>query len=326
MAANRTGTAAVDDPVAEYVARYSNWGRWGAADEIGTANLITPAIVRDAARGVRTGQVIGLALPLDERGPQLGADGRFNCLRLSTATGTDHAAGSQRWRGAPLPRGFGYADDTIMMPVHSGTHWDALAHVFHDGLMYNGRPATDVSARGAAHGGVEHLGQTLVGRGVLLDVAGAQGITSLPDGHAIDAAQLDAAAEFGRVTVCEGDIVLLRTGHLGRGRQEGWGTYAGGDAPGLSFYAIPWLHAHGVAAVAADTWGVEVRPAELPDAYQPLHLVALVHMGLLLGEIFDFERLAQACAEAGRYEFLVSAPPLAITGASGAPPGPVAIL
>jgi len=117
----------------------------------------------------------------------------------------------------------------------------------------------------------------------------------------------------------------VRTGQMARCLAEGWGTYAGGDAPGLSFFTIPWLANRNIAAVATDTWGCEVRPNELPDSFQPFHIPALVYMGLLIGEMFDLEALAEACADDGRYEMLVSAPPLAFTGTAGAPPGPVAI-
>jgi len=321
-----TGPQAPADPLAEYVVKYSNWGRWGEADELGTANLITRAIVRDAARGVQSGRVVGLGLPFDQNGPQTGNLGRFNCLRYSNATGTDHADGRQLWQGEPFPRGFGCADDTIVLPLQSATHWDALSHIFHAGRMYNGRPAAEVTAAGAPHCASETWRESLVGRGVLLDLPGSQGVEWLEDGHAIDRDQLDAAAEFGKVEVREGDMILLRTGQLARCRRQGWGTYAGGDAPGLSFYALPWLAEHGVAAVASDTWGVEVRPNELPDSFQPFHLPAVVYMGLLLGEMFDLDGLAAACAEAGRYEVFVSAPPLAVTGSAGGPPGPVAVL
>lgn len=77
--------------------------------------------------------------------------------------------------------------------------------------------------------------------------------------------------------------------------------------------------------MASDTWGVEVRPNELPDSFQPFHIPALVDTGRLLGEVFDLEQLAAACADNGAYELLVSAPPLPFTGTAGAPPGPVAI-
>jgi kynurenine formamidase len=315
-----------DDAIDEYIAKYSNWGRWGDSDELGAVNLITRAIVRDAAHGVKSGRVVALALPFDQSGPQTGAYGRMNCLRYSTATGVEHETGVQTLLGQPAPHGFGYADDVVVLGLQSATHWDALSHIFHAGRMYNGRPASTVTTEGAAYCGAEVWRESLVGRAVLLDVPGALGVDTLQDGHAIDADQLDAAAEFGKVEVREGDIVLLRTGHLKRKREQGWGTYAGGDAPGLSYYSIPWLASHGIAAVASDTWGVEVRPNEFPDSFQPFHIPALVYMGLMLGEMFDFEALAQACAEDGRYEMFFSAPPLAVTGSVGGPPGPVAIL
>jgi kynurenine formamidase len=314
------------DPFDEYIAKYSNWGRWGADDQVGTANHITRAHVRAAARLVRSGRVISLAMHFDQRGPQTGANGRFNCLRYSVATGSDHVAGAQQFSGAPLPRQMGYADDTVVLHLQSATHWDSLCHIFHAGKAYNGVPAELVTSAGSPRLGSEQLKATLVGRGVLLDVPRAKGLDWLDDGYAITVDDLEATAEAQRVDVRDGDILLLRTGQMGRCLAQGWGTYAGGDAPGLSLFTIPWLAEKRVAAVASDTWGVEVRPNELPDSFQPFHIPALVYMGLLLGEMFQLEELAAACADAGTYEVFVSAPPLPFTGTAGAPPGPVAIL
>jgi kynurenine formamidase len=313
------------DALDEYIARYSNWERWGRDDQCGTANHITPAMVRDAARLVRTGQVVSLALNFDQHGPQTGAMGRFNCLRYSVATGSDHELQRQLWAGGPIPRQMGYADDTVVLHLQSATHWDSLCHIFHKGRMYNGHPASEFTAQGASRNGTEALKAKLVGRGVLLDIPRSKGVEWLEDGYAITVDDLEAAAEHGRVKVGDGDILLLRTGQMARCLQQGWGTYAGGDAPGLSFYTIPWLAEHNVAAVASDTWGVEVRPNELPDSFQPLHIPAVVYMGLLLGEMFNLEALSEACAGDGAYEMLVSAPPLPFTGTAGGPPGPVAI-
>jgi kynurenine formamidase len=317
---------AADDPLEEYITRYTNWGRWGQGDECGTTNFVTDAIVRDACRAVQSGRVVGLGLGFDQNGPMTGANGRFNCLRYSTATGTDHATGNQLWSGQPFPREMGYADDVVTLPLQSATHWDALSHIFHRGKMYNGVPTEAITAAGASRNGVERLADRLVGRAVLLDMPRNKGVDWLEDGYAITADDLEEAATAARAEIREGDILLLRTGKLRHCRRDGWGDFAGGDAPGLSFHSIPWLYDHRIAAVASDTWGVEVRPNELPDSFQPFHIVALVYMGLLLGEMFDFEALAQACAEQERYELLLAASPLAFTGAAGAPPGPVAIL
>jgi kynurenine formamidase len=316
---------AIEDPFDEYIERYSNWGRWGEGDERGTTNLITPMIVTEASRRVSRGQVVPLGLEFNQQGPQTGANGRFNCLRFSVATGADHVVGAQQWAGEPLPRNFGFADDTVVLHLQSATHWDSLAHIFHHGRMYNGFPAEAVSAAGSPYNGSEALKGTLTGRGVLLDLPRSKNLPWLEDGYAITAEDLEAAAEFAGVEIRSGDMILLRTGMMARCLAQGWGTYAGGDAPGLSFFTIPWLHERGIAAVASDTWGVEVRPNELADSFQPFHIPTVVYMGLLLGEMFALDPLAELCAEDGDYEMLVVAPPLAVTGTAGAPPCPVAI-
>lgn len=315
-----------DDPFDEYIATYSNWNRWGSDDQIGTANYITRAGVVAAAGLVRTGRVVSLAMNIDQNGPQTGANGRFNCLRYSVATGSDHVVHEQRLEGQSLPRKMGYSDDVVVFHLQSATHWDSLCHVFHDGKAFNGRPAEQVNSLGAPWLGTEQLKASLVGRGVLLDLPAVKGVEWLEDGCAITTQDLDEAAESERVSIRAGDILLVRTGKMNRCRQQGWGQYAGGDAPGLSFYSIPWLAEHKIAAVATDTWGVEVRPNELTDCHQPLHIPAIVYMGLPLGEMFELDELADACANSGTYEMLIAAPPVPFTGTAGGPPGPVAIL
>ena len=128
------------------------------------------------------------------------------------------------------------------------------------------------------------------------------------------------------MTVGRGDIVLIRTGQMAHCRDAGtWGDYAGGPAPGLALDTATWIFDREVAAVACDTWGLEVQPNETPDVFQPLHIILIVHMGLLVGEIFDLEALADDCAADGRYEFLFTAPPLPITGGVGSPVNPLAV-
>lgn len=318
-------TEAKTDILTEYCERFRNWHKWGAEDEIGTLNYITPQKVVQAAGLVRQGKVISLALPFDANGPQTGRLNRVNPIHQMIATGTDHHTGRQTYMGRPFPHGFGYADDTVAMPLQCGTQWDALSHIFHHGKMWNGYDATLVASDGAAKNGIEKMRDRVVTRGVLLDVARAKGVDSLEPGYAITVADLDATMEIEDVRVEEGDIVLIRTGYLGHCLAHGWGTYAGGDAPGLSFYTAPWLYEKRIAGIASDTWGVEVRPNELPDSFQPLHLVMVVNMGLLVGEIFALDELAADCAQDGIYEFLFAAPPLPLTGAVGSPINPLAI-
>jgi kynurenine formamidase len=266
--------------------------------------------------------VISCALPFDDRGPQTGLAGRHNPIHTMLADGGDALAGAQDF----LPGGFRYADDSVTMPLQCGTQWDALAHVFYDGKMYNDRDMKLVTSRGAMANSIDRVKDGVVGRGVLIDLPRFLKVQWLDDGTRILPQDLDACAEAFGVTVESGDIVLVRTGMMARClEKKSWAGYCGGPAPGLSVHCAHWLYEREVAAVATDTWGVEVIPNETPDCFQPLHMIALRNTGLLFGEIFQLEDLAAACAEDGNYAFLFVAPPLPITGAVGSPINPLAI-
>lgn len=315
------------ETIREMSERHGNWGRWGPDDEKGTLNLVTPQLVVDAASLVSRGITISMALPYDETGPQTGFLGRFNPIHLMIRDGADAIAGTAiRDFHDGVDRHFQGADDLIIMPLQSGTQWDALAHVIFEGNIYNGHGAEWVSSKGALKGDVANAANSMVGRGVLLDVARSLGVEWLEPGHAIDADDLEKASKFGQVDVRAGDFVFVRTGAMTAARSAGtWGEYAGGDAPGLGLGSVEWIAARDIAAVATDTWGFEVRPNETPDVAQPLHIVLIVHMGLWIGEIFDLDALAEDCAEDGVYEFLFCGPPLPFTRAVGSPLNPMAI-
>lgn len=319
-------TPSIDTVIAQSQ-RHSNWGRWGDDDERGTLNHVTPDDVRRAAALVQSGRTISMALPYDEAGPQSGTFNRFNPIRLMTRDGADAIANTTvRDFYGGVDKHFRAADDMVIMPLQCGTQWDALAHVIYEDRIYNGYHADQVSSAGAWRNDVRQASNDMVGRGVLLDVPRALDVPWLEPGFAIGAEELDRAAEMAGVQVRRGDFVFVRTGSIARARSEGtWGDYAGGDAPGLGLASVDWIAEHEIAALAADTWGMEVRPNETPDVMQPLHIILLVHMGLWIGEIFDFEAIADDCAEDGRYEFFFCGPPLPFTRAVGSPLNPMAV-
>src|SRR5262245_6294644 len=223
------------ETVREMCATYSNWGRWGAADQRGTLNLITPECVVRAAGLVRKGRSISLALPFDESGPQTGAFNRFNPIHLMVRDGADALVGSSiRDFYGGVDRHFRGTDDVVIMPLQCGTQWDALSHVVFDDQIYNGYRADLVSSWGALKNDVCNGADSLVGRAVLLDLPRTLGVPWLEPGFVIGAAELDRAADAAGVTVSSGDILLVRTGAIAQVRSEGaWGEYAGGPAPGL---------------------------------------------------------------------------------------------
>ena len=309
------------DIIRETGERCRNWGRWGTDDERGTLNYITPEAIVEAARLVKRGAVFSLAIPFNARGPQINQPRRFNPIHRMMITGPDCTTGA-----ITFPGGVGFSDDMVIMPLQCATQWDALSHCFEDGRMYNGYDANEVSSRGAKRNGIDKIANGVVARGVLLDIPRLKGVKWLEPGCAITAGDLDAALAAHRVTVRSGDALLVRTGHMTLCKDRGgWGTYAGGDAPGLSFHTADWIHQRQIAAVATDTWGMEVRPNEIAGSFQPLHQVCIPNMGLTIGEIFFLDDLADDCARDGVYEFFFVAPPLPITGAVGSPINPLAI-
>jgi kynurenine formamidase len=298
----------------------SNWGRWGPDDGIGTLNLITPEKRVQGAACVRSGTAMSLALELRSDLPQPPGSGRLNPQHVMTETGSDAAVAE---------RVSAYSDDVLAMSVHAATHWDALSHVFHRGFMYNGRPCTDVTSGGARANDVVPFASRLVTRGVLVDIARLHGVDALAPDHEVTVADVESALAEQRVDLRAGDALLVRTGQFGRIAASGdWASFteANGELPhepGIGTDCLPWLREMGVAAIASDNWAVEHLTGG--DGRLPVHEVAIVHMGLPLGEIFQLDALAAACAQDGRYDFLLAAGPLPVRGGVGGPVNPVAI-
>jgi len=297
--------------------RVRNWGRWGADDEIGTLNFITPAKRAAAAQLVRKGLTFSLQIPMNGKGPMTGV-GRVNPVHTMTATGCDDV------QLFPMAAGARYTDDVMFLYLQSGTEWDGLAHVFYGDKLYNGYDASTVDSNGAHKVGIDKTCSSYVSRGVVLDVARFHGVDCLDPMHRIDGDELDAVAAAQGVSIESGDIILVRTGILAHYARTGrWDVYHGSH-PGLHHRAAIWLHDHEIAAVASDNGSVEGVDKQSLLAI-PLHQLALRDMGLPLGETFNLEALAADCAADGVYECFFVAPALNITGAVGSPVNPLAM-
>lgn len=297
--------------------RLSNWGRWdadGRRDERGTTNLLTPERIAAAAGLVREGKVFDLGIPFGPGGPQPGG-GRINPVLLLSETGADQE----------FPGAFHYADDYVFMPLQSATQWDGLAHVFYDDLLYNGFPASDVTPHGARHLSIEHQAKGVAGRGVLADVARYRGVDWLEAGEAIGPRELDAVLSAQGTELRGGDVLAVRTGWRRKFVADGDAASFMAGEPGLGLACCEWLHAHDVAAVCSDNWAIEVLPGEVEGEVLPVHMVLIRDMGMTLGEMLDFEELAEDCAADGRYEFFLAAPPIKFRRALGSPTNPLAI-
>jgi kynurenine formamidase len=268
---------------------------------------------------VVSGKAFALGLPLSEaEGIQVGfVEGRINPRRTMAQVNHPLDAGQPDW--------VCFSEDVLTLATQCATHWDALAHSSYGGVIYNGYPASSVTADGAARCGIHRLG-AVVSRGVLLDVARALGRDVLEPGYPIMPTDLDAACELAKVALAPGDIVLVRTGqmvHLAAERRDlvayTW------PSPGLTIETAAWFHTHDVAAVATDTLVFEVYPSQHDEAPLPVHLLHLVEMGLTQGQNWVLDPLAGDCATDGRYTFLLDATPLPLTQGLGTPLNPVAL-
>lgn len=299
-----------------------NWGRWGDRDEYGTVNYITAAMRQAAAELIVTGEVVSCAIPIDAEMPV--HPSRPAVVHTHALAGTDIVAGLVPERA---DGGFFGADDYVSMPLQSATHWDGLSHVFYRDTMYNGFWIGTVGAAGGARRCSAHLlADRLAGRGVLLDLPRDQAVSRLTPGHAISVEELDGCARRQGVRIGTGDLLLIRTGELA------WYSSLTDKAPywtgvhaGLSIATVDWIHEREVAAIAIDNRTFEVTPFEEPyDVTYPLHSRVIRDLGLTIGELWWLEDLAATCERLGRWEFMLSAPPLPVVGASGAPTTPLA--
>ena len=286
------------------------WRRWGEHDERGALNHIAAAQIRGAAAQVRSGEVLSLAQPLSPRTPV--PRHRAGVQHFMGRDGGDYAAGARR------PGGFQFAEDTVMLPLHIGTHIDALCHAWYDDALYNGFPGSGTrSTSGATRCGIDKMGP-IVGRGVLLDIAGARD-GPLRDGAVIGREDLERAVGQAGVEIGKGDVVLIRTGWA---ESEGRADVVSFDSePGLDVEAALWLAEREIAVLGADNFAVEVIPFA-PGTVFPVHQRLIRDFGIPLLEGLLLHQLAAT----GRREFLFAASPLPVVGGTGSPINPMAIL
>jgi len=203
------------------------------------------------------------------------------------------------------------AADAIALGTHVGTHIDALSHFSCNGICFGGSAVEQSYEGGMSRLGVDSIAP-IARRGLLLDLAGLEGVDALPAEFEITADHLSRAA---RNEIQSGDIVLLRTG---------WARYFMDAkryinnlvAPGPGIEAARWLSSRKVFAAGSDTVAFE----KVPNPSMPVHVHLLVESGIHIIEVLNLEELARERV----YEFEFVAAPMNIRGATGAPVRPLA--
>jgi kynurenine formamidase len=302
----------------EIFQKVKNWGRWGPDDQLGTLNYITGDTVRAAAALVRSGRRATMAIPMNTAA---GPDNPSPVIH-HVVQGHDIDIGSSTVT---------FATDFVGLAFHGDchTHMDALCHIAYQGQVYNGRPALEVmTTKGATALDVTSYSDGLVGRGVLLDVPRFRGVEWLEPGEAVTRAELEAVEEAQRVRLGEGDILVFRTGHHRRRLALGaWSNDyppSGEGKAGLHVDTIEWMHERRIAAFLPDGDG-ETVPSNVEGVLYPIHPLQVTAMGMLAADSLQLEDVARACAEEGRFDFMVVGLPLRLPGGTGSPWNPIAI-
>lgn len=283
----------------------SNWGRWGADDELGTLNLITDEVRARAVALARTGRCVSLAIPIE---PASMMGGPF----APPTPPSPPVQQAMLYTGTPP---MAMAEVLVVTPHNPGlTHLDALVHIPVDGHVYPGRPLVEaVTPTGIRHGSTTAFADGVLTRGVLLDLAPGG---SLPPAHPVTGGDLDAAEQRGGVRLEPGDALVVR---------GGW-TFSRDPArpmPGMTVDAVAWMRRRDVSVYAGDIG--DAHPAVDPQVAMPLHFVGLARLGMPLIDGAAVEELAAVCAELGRYAFLLSIAPPRLRGGTGVPVNPQAI-
>ena len=293
------------------LATVDNAGRWGDQDERGTLNLITPDVRRAASSEVQTGITVSLAREMVHGEPP----GGFGPITVDVTVLSDSILG-------PSDGSVVWAAEQTTLFYHgwSYTHIDALTHLAYRGRGYNNVPSAHAPPVGQTRNSVAAMSDGIVSRGVLIDLPALKGVPYVAPGGAITADDFKAWEERTGLRVRQGDILLVRSGRWSEAASAANVTGSAGIHPS----AAAWLHERGVAALG-DEGGTDTTPTAVAGINSPLHVLALVGMGMPLIENLDLERLASEAAAQNRWTFLLVMAPINVRGATGSALNPIAI-
>ena len=294
--------------IEKWMTELSNWGRWGKADQMGTVNLITAAKKKQAAALVHDGLSISLARTIET---EKAVDNGSPFGHVMTATGAQPLDGS-------------YAMDTYTVSYHGygHTHMDSLSHMFYRGQMYNGYSQTEVTRQGAQKLAITNFKNGIVTRGILMDIPRLKGVPYLEPGQPIYPEDLEAWEKRAGVKVGSGDVIFIRTGRWTRRIAKGpWDV--GKLSAGLHASCVRWLKQRDVAMLGSDA-ASDVMPSGVEGVTQPIHQLVLIALGTPIFDNCDLEALGEAAEREHRWEFLITAAPMAVPGGTGSPLNPIA--
>ncbi len=295
------------DEVMGYLRDDRRWGRWGEKGSAGAINLITPEKRLEAAALARTGRAVSLSRP------------------WAVEPKAENPRPAQQFLFVmDRPNGAGAAMDYYGVSYHgtATTHIDALCHVWDSGGMWDGKTPDDILGfSGASYGTVDEWSDGILTRGVLLDVPRHRGTEYVTLDAPVHGWELDDIAAAQGVEIEPGDAVMVYSGREAYARDNG-GNWAGEESrPGLHASCLRFVRDADISVLGWDM--MDASPNEYGLAWS-VHGVIFAY-GVALLDNSLLEPLANACAEEGRYEFMLTINPLNVVGGTGSPVNPIAV-
>ncbi|MGB5581738.1 MAG: cyclase family protein [Woeseia sp.] len=291
---------------------------WGPDDELGRLNLMTDASRAAILGRITSGKVYDLSVDyfIGMPGWFPAGDPRYNFWMTHTPRGTvvDDPLGV----GTAQNQHVSYSGSAVSMYAHTGTHIDALNHFGLNGKIFNGFSADEhLGDRGWAKTGAETI-PPIVARGIIIDVASAKGLQALPPGYFIEEQDIVTALRRQKLSLAEGDVVLLRTGRMQI--FENTDDYLA-NPPGLGMSGAKFLVENGAMVIGGDNLSLEAFPSQVAGNYIPVHTFLLAQHGIPILELVNLEPLIKDKV----YEFAFIGGSLKLRGADAAPLRPIAI-
>ena len=317
------GPNLVDDATRRQIAAFAaqrgevSESPFGPDDQIGMLNLLTPAVARAELARADGGKVFDLSVDLFMEMPTwtTGGEPPYSIWMVHTPRGS--VVADPVGVGPTQNELVAWSADAISMFTHCGTHIDTLNHFGYQGRIWNGFSADE--HLGSRHWNVAGADKypPVIARGVLIDVAAAQGVEVLPDGYPIGAEDLADALSRQQAELSPGDVVLIRTG---RGA-----TWPDAEAylpkePGLNREGAEFLARAGAAMIGADNVALEHLPSADPENWLPVHTYLLAEAGVPIMEVVDLEGLSREHC----FEFVFVGACLKLRGATAGPIRPLA--
>ena len=263
---------------------------WGADDQIGAANRVSPERTVAAAKLVKKGISHPLGIVIEPGMPAYPP--RYTQLQVVQPNQQFNADLGVGWEASSN-------DDVLQMWLGTGPQLDGLGHMGEAGEFYNCNQGKDFSIiTGLTKLDISGI-PPMVGRGVMIDIAKQMGVTSLQAGEPITSDDIKAAMKSQGVTVGEGDVVLLHTGYTDATLKQNPSLWAG-SIPGITNEASVFLAGLKPMAVGADTWGLGAVPPRAGDKIFYDHVVLLKQHGIYILETMNTGRLS----DEGVHEFM----------------------